>query len=102
MAVLNLEMPGDMLVLYGDDESFTVMTPQGHMESGWITFRAFEEDDCTVVQVPSMAWANDPMYEVGFWLFAHRKQEAFWEEILTTLAAHIDFDRLFFITRQQD
>jgi hypothetical protein len=94
VAVLNLEMPGGMplstgmLVLYADDESFTLMTPQGHMESGWITFSAFEEDDCTVVQVQSMARANDPMYEVGFWLFAHRKQEAFWEETLRALAAH--------------
>jgi hypothetical protein len=94
VALLNLEMPGGMplstgmLVLYADSESFTLMTPQGHMESGWITFSAFEEENFTVVQVQSMARANDPMYEVGFWLFAHRKQEMFWEHTLTALAAH--------------
>jgi len=94
VAVLNLAMLGGMplstgmLVLYADDESFTLMTPQGHMESGWITFSAYDEDDCTVVQVQSMARANDPMYEVGFWLFAHRKQELFWEETIIALAAH--------------
>ena len=27
-----------VLVLYADDESFTLMTPQGHVFAGWITF----------------------------------------------------------------
>jgi hypothetical protein len=27
-------------VIYADDESFTVMTPEGHPESGWNTWRA--------------------------------------------------------------
>ncbi len=48
VAVLNLGMPGGLklstgvLVMYADDESFTLMTPQGHMFAGWITFSAFE------------------------------------------------------------
>ena len=48
VAVLNLAMPGGMplstgvMVLYSDDVSFSLMTPQGHMESGWITFSAYE------------------------------------------------------------
>src|SRR5437764_5591266 len=84
VAVLNLAMPGGvpmstgMLVLYADDVSFTMMTPQGHMESGWITVSAFEEEGQTVAQVQSIARANDPMYELGFILFAHGVQEAFW------------------------
>ncbi|HKS71425.1 MAG TPA: hypothetical protein VJQ45_13460, partial [Ktedonobacterales bacterium] len=32
-----------VLVLYADDESFTLMTPQGHMFAGWITFSAYQE-----------------------------------------------------------
>ena len=64
------------------------MTPQGHMESGWITFSAFEDDDTTVIQVQSMARASDPIYEIGFILFAHQVQEEFWEETLTNLASH--------------
>ena len=30
-----------MLVLYADDEGFTLMTPEGHQFAGWITFSAF-------------------------------------------------------------
>src|SRR5215216_3924461 len=58
-----------VMVLYADDESFTLMTPQGHPESGWVTFSAFadEEDEGAIVaQVQSMARANDPIYEIGF------------------------------------
>jgi hypothetical protein len=94
VALLSLAMPGGvpmstgMLVLYADDVSFTMMTPQGHMESGWITFSAFEEDGATVAQVQSIARANDPMYEIGFILFAHGVQEKFWRDTLTALSAH--------------
>jgi hypothetical protein len=98
VALLSLAMPGGaplstgMLVLYADDVSFTMMTPQGHMESGWITFSAFEQDGATVAQVQSIARANDPMYEAGFLLFAHGVQERFWRATLTALAAHLGVD----------
>src|ERR671921_1218920 len=43
-------------VIYADDESFTVMTPEGHPESGWNTFSAFQDDDgSTVAQIQSLA-----------------------------------------------
>jgi hypothetical protein len=43
-------------VIYADDESFTVMTPEGHPESGWNTFSAYEDEDgTTVAQVQSLA-----------------------------------------------
>jgi len=53
VAALDLTMPGGLklstgvLVLYADDESFTLMTPEGHMFAGWITFSAFTEDGQT-------------------------------------------------------
>ena len=54
-------------VSYADEESFTVMTPEGHPESGWNTFSAHEDEDgATVAQVRSLARANDPIFEVGF------------------------------------
>ena len=43
-----MTLPGKMklstgvMVLYADEESFTLMTPQGHMFAGWITFSATE------------------------------------------------------------
>ena len=83
-------MPVDtgVLVLYADDESFTVMTPEGHPESGWNTFCAYVEDGGTVAQVQSMARANDPLYELGFRLFGWRQQEKIWAHVLASLAAH--------------
>src|SRR5215207_4779391 len=79
-----------VMVLYADDESFTLMTPQGHPESGWVTFSAFEDEqaEATVVaQVQSMARANDPMYELGFRFGASRMQEQIWTHVLSALAA---------------
>jgi hypothetical protein len=80
-----------VMVLYADDESFTLMTPQGHPESGWVTFSAFadDEDEGTIVaQVQSMARANDPMYELAFRVIGSREQEKIWTHVLSSLAAH--------------
>ena len=49
-----------VMVLYADEESFTLMTPQGHMFAGWITFSAFVEDDTTVAQTQVLMRAQDP------------------------------------------
>jgi Domain of unknown function (DUF1990) len=43
-------------VIYADEESFTVMTPEGHPESGWNTFSAYQDEDgTTVAQIQSLA-----------------------------------------------
>jgi hypothetical protein len=83
-------MPVDtgVLVLYSDDESFTLMTPQGHPESGWVTFSAFSDDDCVVCQVQSIARANDPIYELGFRMGGSTSQEKIWTHVLESLAAY--------------
>lgn len=78
-----------VMVLYADDESFTLMTSQGHPESGWVTFSAYEEKGCIVCQVQSIARANDPLYEVAFRLFGSRAQESIWVYVLEALAAHL-------------
>lgn len=80
-----------VMVLYADDESFTLMTPQGHPESGWVTFSAFadEEDERAIVaQVQSMARANDPIYELAFRVIGSKEQEKIWMHVLSSLAAH--------------
>jgi hypothetical protein len=94
VALLNLAMPGRLklstgvMVLYADDESFTLMTPQGHMFAGWITFSAFEQDGSTVAQAQVLMRANDPVYEIGLALGGHKKEDTFWEHTLSSLAAH--------------
>jgi hypothetical protein len=77
-----------VLVLYADDESFTLMTPEGHVFAGWITFSSYAEGDCTVAQAEILMRASDPFYEIGMVLFGHRQENRFWELTLTNLAAH--------------
>ena len=71
MALLSAAGPGGMkfktgvMVLYADDVSFTLMTPEGHMFAGWITFSAFEDGDATVAQAQVLMRAQDPLGELG-------------------------------------
>lgn len=77
-----------VMVLYADDECFTVMTAEGLPEAGWNTFSVSEDEDGTVVaQVQSLARASDPIYEMGFHLFGSTEQEKIWTHVLTALAA---------------
>ena len=76
-------------VIYADDESFTVMTPEGHPESGWNTFSAYtNEGGTTVAQIQSLARANDPIYEIGFRIVGATEQERLWTHVLKSLSAH--------------
>ncbi|MDQ3930967.1 MAG: DUF1990 domain-containing protein [Chloroflexota bacterium] len=91
VVLINASTPGGpistgVLVLYADDESFTLITPEGHPESGWVTFSAFADGDCTVCQVQSIARANDPLYELAFRLVGSKQQEQIWTYVLTSLA----------------
>jgi hypothetical protein len=92
--IINASMSGmpvhtGVRVIYADDESFTVMTPEGHPESGWNTFSAHTGDDGeTIAQVQSLARAADPIYELGFRLVGARAQERIWRHVLQALAAH--------------
>jgi hypothetical protein len=94
VALLNLTMPGRMmlstgvLVLYADDESFTLMTPEGHMLAGWITFSATAGDGATVVQLQALERTNDPMYELGYVLGGNRLNTRFWVRTAENLARH--------------
>jgi hypothetical protein len=94
VALLNMTMPGRMklstgvMVLYADDESFTLMTPQGHMFAGWITFSASEAGDHTVAQAQVLMRASDPIFEMGLTMGGHKQEDRFWQHTLTALAAH--------------
>ena len=94
VALLNMTLPGRMklstgvMVLYADEESFTLMTPQGHMFAGWITFSATERDGETVAQAQVLMRASDPVFELGLTLGGHRQEDHFWSHTLRSLAAH--------------
>jgi hypothetical protein len=91
VALLNVTLPGRMklstgvMVLYADDESFTLMTPQGHMFAGWITFSATELDGETVAQAQVLMRASDPVFELGLALGGHAQEDKFWMHTLAQL-----------------
>jgi hypothetical protein len=95
VALLNLSMPGKVkmstgiMVVYADDESFSFMTPEGHMFNGMVTFSAFAQDGATIVQAQALIRAQDPFYEMGMAFGGHRKEDRFWEQTLENLAAHL-------------
>ena len=94
VALINVKGPGGMplstgvLVIYCDDESFTFMTPEGHMLSGWITFSSYEEEGSTVAQAQVLVRANDPIYEIGMRLMGYKAEDRQWHHVLRSLAAH--------------
>jgi hypothetical protein len=95
VALLDLAIGGGVklstgvFVLYADAESFTLMTPQGHMFAGWITFSAERAGDTTTVQAQVLMRANDPLYEIAMTLGGHRKEDKFWAATLTALGRRL-------------
>jgi len=94
VALITATLPGKMklstgvMVLFADEESFTLMTPEGHMFAGWITFSATSVGSETVVQAQVLMRASDPIFELGLALGGHRQEDRFWNETLTSVAAH--------------
>jgi hypothetical protein len=96
VAALSLVMPGSditmlstgVMVIYADDESFTLMTPEGHPIAGWITFSAFTDGETTVVQVQSLVRATDPIFELGERLGSHKVNDDFWRQTVAAVARH--------------
>jgi hypothetical protein len=100
-AVQGMPLHTGVYVIYADDESFTVMTAEGHPESGWNTFSAYGDDDgCTVAQIQSLARATDPIYELGFRLVGSTEQERIWTHVLEALADHFGVRELVQIERE--
>ena len=105
VALLDLAIGGGVklstgvFVLYADAESFTLMTPQGHMFAGWITFSAEGGPGGTVVQAQVLMRANDPLYELGMTFGGHRKEDVFWAETLTAVGRYLGAGDLTVTTR---
>ena len=78
-----------ILVLYADDLSFTLMTPQGHPEAGWVTFSARKREDVIEMQIQGLARAADPLYELAFRIAGSKFQETIWKHVLSSLASYL-------------
>ncbi|MCG6536106.1 MAG: STAS domain-containing protein, partial [Syntrophales bacterium LBB04] len=95
VAVLNLRLPGGLvlatglMVIYADDTSFSFITIQGHVISGWITFRSFQENSATTIQVHPIFRTSDPLMELGFRFGAAKQEDQFWHRTLGNLASRL-------------
>jgi pyruvate/2-oxoglutarate dehydrogenase complex dihydrolipoamide dehydrogenase (E3) component/anti-anti-sigma regulatory factor len=78
-----------VLVLYADEQSFTFACPEGHPESGFVTFSGHEENGNTIVQILGLARANDPVYEAAFRFVGSKVQGRIWTHVLKSLAAYL-------------
>jgi hypothetical protein len=98
VALLNMSMPGRLtlstgvMVLYADDESFTLMTPEGHMFAGWITFSAASVGDKTRAQAQVLMRASDPIFELALTCGGHQQEDRFWHQTLAAVANHFGCD----------
>lgn len=94
VALLEIEpLPGapvtlstGVMVLYVDDESFTFMTPEGHLLSAWITFSARRDGDVTIAQAQALERPSDPFDELAYMLGGNRINDRFWQTTLRNLA----------------
>jgi hypothetical protein len=78
-----------VLVLYADDESFTFMTPEGHVLAAWITFSARRDGDVTVAQAQALERPSDPFDELGYMLGGNGQNNRFWQATLRNLATAV-------------
>lgn len=77
-----------LVVLTSAPERFTLMTVDGHMFAGWVTFCAQRTPDGTRIEVELLMRASDPLYELGLAFGGHKREEQFWRDTLARVAAY--------------
>ncbi len=96
-----LKLTTGVLVIYADDESFSFMTPEGHMFAGMITFSAHETPQAsgfsdpaagssdpvrdTTLQVQVLIRPNDPIWDLGMPVMKFM-EDRFWAATMRNLA----------------
>lgn len=94
LVLIDAQTPGGplstgVMVMYAGVESFTLITPAGHPEAGWVTFSSYLEEGCIFAQVEVMARAGDPLYELALRLVGCKMQDQIWTHVLTALATKL-------------
>jgi hypothetical protein len=94
LVLIDAQTPGGpistgVMVLYAGAESFTLLTPAGHPEAGWVTFSAYHEEGSLFAQVEVLARAGDPLYELAFRFAGSKLQDRIWNHVLTALATKL-------------
>ncbi len=78
-----------VLVLYADELSFSLITPQGHPEAGWVTFLVKGIPGKVEMRIQGLARASDPFFEFAFRIAGSKFQETIWKHVLSSLASYI-------------
>lgn len=78
-----------VMVLFADPCCFSLITPQGHPEAGWMSFRALVDKDIPVVQIVGFGRASDPLFEVAYRLLGSKMQVRTWTHVLAAFAEHL-------------
>jgi len=91
--LINAVTPGGLvvtgvLVLYVGKDTFTFITPEGHPEAGWVTFKALKEGERVIFQIEGLARASDPAYEIAFRMAGSNLQRQIWTHVLESLAKY--------------
>ncbi len=94
LVLIDAQTPGGpistgVMVMYASADSFTLLTPAGHPEAGWVTFSSYPEEGCIFAQVEVMARAGDPLYELAFRFAGSKLQDQIWNHVLTALATKL-------------
>jgi len=97
IVLIDSQTPGGIvstgvLVLYADDTSFSLMTPQGHPEAGWVTFNASQKKQSIEVKIRGVASASDPFFEMAFRITGSKLQERIWTYVLSSLAHFLEVE----------
>jgi hypothetical protein len=80
-----------VLVIYEDEESFSFMTPEGHIFAGMITFSSYEDEQGVWAQIQALIRANDPLYEMGARIgVVHKMEDEHWHFVLKSLATRFE------------
>ncbi len=77
-----------LVVIASAEDRFTLITIEGHMFAGWVTFRGEQTPEGTRIEIELLMRASDPLYEFGLKLGGHRREETFWRDTLKRVAAH--------------
>jgi hypothetical protein len=84
----HLRLSSGVMILYADQESFTVMSAEGMPFAGWNTFSAYGLDGVAVAQVQVLMRGDDPLFELAMVLFGHKMEDRHWQQTLHNLAAY--------------
>jgi len=103
--LIDLRTPGGLvstgvIVLYSDDTAFTLVTPQGHPEAGWVSFNIFEDAGQMVARIRGFTRTGDPFYECAFRINGARFQENIWRHVLTSFGEYLGAEGTVEVTRE--